>query len=196
MKIIGIAGKIASGKSFLGKMIREMGFVVMDVDKVNHRVINTPRGREILQQVLGHLPLKNGQVDRRAVSDIIFASPEKLSQLMKLINPLLVSRSLRVLEAAKKLGKNENVVFIECPLLYTLGLDEVCDNIIYVFCTREVRMQRLKEFRNIPEEKIAQIIDLQDTFRVSEKETILDSTPGKLMLLKQFFSKVEPFLNE
>lgn len=87
--VIGITGSIATGKSTVSKMIKELGYTVVDADIVA-RVVVEP-GEEAYQKIVEHfgeeILLANGEIDRKKLGDLVFQNEEKRLLLNSIVHP-------------------------------------------------------------------------------------------------------------
>ena len=146
MKIIGLTGGIASGKSTVTETLQRLGAYIIDTDKVAHdcmkpgasawkKLVDT-FGKEILKQ--------NQEIDRKYLGKIVFNQPEKLKQLDALMHPVVLEETRRrVQEIAEK--EPDSVIVEEIPLLYEIHLEEKqhFDEIWVVWVDRECQIERL-----------------------------------------------------
>src|SRR5580692_9205440 len=86
---MGLTGGIASGKSAVAAMLREMGFPVLDADAVAHKLIEPgqPAHDEVLRQFGADLANSAGRIDRTRLASIVFADPAKLARLNAILHP-------------------------------------------------------------------------------------------------------------
>lgn len=87
--VIGITGSIATGKSTVSKMIRELGFTVVDAD-IAAKVVVEP-GEEAYQKIVEHfgkeILLANGEIDRKKLGDLVFQNEKKRLLLNSIVHP-------------------------------------------------------------------------------------------------------------
>lgn len=135
---------MGSGKSAVAKLLRKMGYAVLDADEVVHRTLS-PGGAAELQvlQTFGQkLRGADGHLDRRALGRAVFGNPEKLKQLEDILHPIVrqeVANQKRVLFA-----QGRRTVFYDVPLLYEKKMQDQFDHVIVVMAPEETRRQRLK----------------------------------------------------
>ena len=146
--IIGLTGKSCSGKNYVGELLRARGLEVWDTDKMCHDGL-TENIRAIVSE-FGECVLvegKNGmEVSRPALGKIVFSDPDKLRALEGILYPWL--RNL-VLYWREKNPHGKLV--LNGALLYRAGFCDLCDSIIYVDATYEVRLRRALERDNLDE---------------------------------------------
>ncbi|MFA6889761.1 MAG: dephospho-CoA kinase, partial [Bacilli bacterium] len=92
MKLIGITGGIASGKTTVDKMVRKAGYKVIDSDSIAHEILLDPAVIKTVAATFGSSVIENDQVNRKALGELIFMSPAKQQQLNRIIHPLVKER--------------------------------------------------------------------------------------------------------
>lgn len=126
--ILGLCGKYCSGKSEAARILGENGFRVIDVDALGHEVLEERRGEVAAafgQNILG----AEGKVDRRKLGSIVFANSARLKKLETIVHPRVAEKTAGLLEDARKSGAP---TVIHAALLFTGGLDKLCDHIIII----------------------------------------------------------------
>ncbi|MDR1932755.1 MAG: dephospho-CoA kinase [Spirochaetales bacterium] len=123
--IIGLCGKYCSGKSEAAGILGEAGFRVIDVDGLGHEVL-AERPDEVTaafgERILG----PNGAVDRKKLGGIVFADSAKLKTLEAIVHPRVREKTAALLEASR------GPVVVHAALLFSGGLDKLCDHIIII----------------------------------------------------------------
>ncbi len=140
--VIGLAGGIGSGKSFVAELMRQAGCVVYDADR---EVSALYRRQDVLDTVRswwGDEAVLDGEIDRATIARIIFEDASQRDRLEKLLFPLLHARRREMIEEAARSGAR--AVVVDAPLLFEAALDEECDAVVFVDTPREVRLERLK----------------------------------------------------
>lgn len=151
--ILGLVGGVGAGKSTVAAALARAGFVVADSDREAKDALLRPEVRETLLSWWGPRILEsNGQIDRKAIADIIFNSPQDRLRLEGLIHPLLGHTRPELLARAAAATARGTVV--DAPLLLEAGLDRECDAVIFVDAARELRLRRVRETRGWSEEEL------------------------------------------
>ncbi len=145
MKIIGLVGGVACGKSTVAEMFQKLGAVVLDADRAGHEVLRLPAVRAAIggrwgKDVIGH----DGEIDRSALAKIVFApppdGPRELAELERITHPEIRARlKAQVQQLA---GHGAQVVILDAPVMLKAGWDRFCDSIIFVDAPVEQRRQR------------------------------------------------------
>ena len=140
---IGLTGGIASGKSTVSSMLRQMGAVVIDTDQLAHEV--TSPGSEALaamSQRFGPEVLNSdGSLRRDVVGKIVFSNPEQKKWLESLLHPLIREKAEEQARAA--LAAGHGILVFDVPLLFESGWNEMVDEIWTVYVPPEIQQQRL-----------------------------------------------------
>lgn len=130
LKKVAITGGVASGKSAVCKIFRDLGAFVIDADKVVHQLLSSDT--DLAQQVvrlLGKEILENGMLSRQKIADKVFKDPEILDALEKLLHPALLSKMEEFYHSACE--QNTASLFVaEIPLLYEIGWERFFDVVI------------------------------------------------------------------
>ena len=142
---IGLTGGIASGKSAVAAMLREMGFPVLEADSVAHKLMEPGHAEhdEILREFGADLADAQGRIDRTKLGALVFANPEKLAKLNKIIHPGVEKAILQQFENWKRDGVKD-AGFVEAALLIEAGIADKLDELVVAFCTPEQQIERLK----------------------------------------------------
>lgn len=140
---VGLTGGIASGKSTVGAMLAELGYVVTDADAlVADLYAPGERGAAAVAELFGPDMLKpDGSVDKKALGRLVFGDPASRKRLERAIHPLVGERYLEVLEAAG----DEGVVVFEVPLLAEGGGRGRYDAVVTVEAPERLRLDRAVE---------------------------------------------------
>lgn len=141
----GITGGIGSGKSFVCKLLADMGIEVYDCDAAAKRLIHTsPQIRQGLTALVGrHTYLPDGSLNKAAVAEFLLASPANAAAVNAIVHPA-VAQDFR-LSGAK---------WMECAIMYESGFDRLVDQVVAVTAPEELRVRRVMERDNITAEKV------------------------------------------
>jgi len=142
---MGLTGGIASGKSAVGALLRDMGFRVLDADSLAHKLMEPgqPAHDEILKEFGEGVADAGGRIDRAKLASIVFAEPAKLARLNAIIHPRVEELVFRQFDEWQRNGVRE-VVFVEAALLVEAGMDKKLDGLVVAFCAPEQQLARLR----------------------------------------------------
>ena len=139
--VVGLTGGIGSGKSLAAQFFSQLGALVIDADQLARSAIE--RGSEGFDEVLlrfGDTVLKNGDIDRVALGQIVFENPEAKRDLEEIIHPRIRAEFE---EAVASLNPGQIMVY-EIPLLVETNAADRFDFVITVESNAELRKERLR----------------------------------------------------
>jgi dephospho-CoA kinase len=141
---MGLTGGIASGKSTVAAMLREMGFKVLEADLVAHQLMEPgqPAHDEILREFGADLADAAGRIDRAKLAALVFADPAKLAELNRIIHPRVEEITLRQFAEWEKDGVRD-AAFVEAALLVEAGIAAKLDGLVVAFCRPDQQLERL-----------------------------------------------------
>ena len=142
MLLVGLTGGIASGKSTVSALLAERGAEVIDADHIARQVVmpGTPAWCKIRDHFGPGVLHPDGQLDRQALADIVFADKSKLALLNEITHPAIFARIADRLEAHHG---QDVVVVLDAALLIEAGLAEGVDVVVVVHSPREIQVERL-----------------------------------------------------
>lgn len=158
--IIGLTGGIASGKSTVVEMIKEAGYKVIDADQLVHDM--QAKGGRLYRALLDWLGeeilLPNGELNRPKLGQLIFSN-EEMRQRSAEIQGTIIRQELAA--QRDRLAKEEDVFFMDIPLLIENGYQDWFDQIWLVAVSTEVQCQRLMKRNHLSVEEAKLRIDSQ-----------------------------------
>ncbi len=145
MKVIGLTGGIASGKSTVSRYLREKGAAILDADAIAHALAE-PGGSLYLayRQHFGAAVLQaDGRLDRAAIGKIVFFQPEERAWIDRSAHPLIQAEIKRQL--AEKKIQDVPLIVLDVPLLFESGWDKMTDENCLVDVSETVQLARLMQ---------------------------------------------------
>jgi len=141
----GLTGGIASGKSAVAAMLREMGFPVLDADPIAHKLMEPgqPAREEVLREFGAEVAGADGRIDRAKLGAIVFADPDRLAKLNRILHPRVEQILLKQYEEWERSGVRD-AAFVEAALLVESGFVSHLDGLIVVWSELEQQLERLK----------------------------------------------------
>jgi dephospho-CoA kinase len=145
--IIGIAGGIGSGKSYVARLFGELGCLVIDSDAQVRAAYDDERVKRALREWWGDAAFDSeGNVDRRFITRRVFSDPAERERLERLLHPLVNSARDALMKQAA--DDPQVVAYVwDTPLLFEAGLYRTCDAIVFVDAPLEARLARVKATR-------------------------------------------------
>jgi dephospho-CoA kinase len=141
---LGLTGGIASGKSAVAAMLRELGFAVLDADSLAHKLIEPgqPAYAEVLQDFGQAVVAPDGHVDRAKLSAIVFADRARLDHLNAIVHPRVAEVVFHQFEEWQRNGTRD-AAFVEAALLIESGIHRKLDGLVVAWCKPEQQLERL-----------------------------------------------------
>ena len=168
MKFIGITGGVGAGKTAILEYLRQKENTrVMLADEIAHQLMEPgTKCYATLARLFAHedIFLGEGAFDKGKLAKVIFSDPCKRKQLNEIVHPAVKEYVLEQMEIEK--NRNLSVLVLEAALLIEEHYDTICDELWYIYTTRENRRRRLKASRGYSDEKIDGIFASQ----LSEEE--------------------------
>ncbi|MCM3568320.1 dephospho-CoA kinase [Neobacillus mesonae] len=171
--IVGLTGGIASGKSTVSNMLKEMNITVIDADVESRLAVQKgePAYYKIIEEFGSDILLENEEIDRPKLGSIIFHQEDKRKLLNQIVHPDVRSRMNNKIEQAKQ--NREDVIILDIPLLFESKLTYMADKTILVYVNEEIQLKRLME-RNSLSVSDAKA-RMQSQMPLSEKVSLADA---------------------
>jgi dephospho-CoA kinase len=140
---VGLTGGIASGKSTVGKLFRELGATVVDADEVAREVVE--RGSEGLAEIVAafgnDVLAPDGTMDRKKVGAIVFDDAAARKKLESITHPRILARSMQLMAAAA--ARNEALALYEAALLVENGSYKMMQALVVVAASEATQIARI-----------------------------------------------------
>ena len=138
--VIGLTGGIACGKSNISRSLKAAGVPVIDADEISRNL--TASGGPALpaiREIWGEKVFDGEELNRRALSDIVFSDPGARDQLNAIIHPMVLS------EIHRQMDETDGPVVMDVPLLYEVGMDSWCDEIWCAYAPQKEQVRRVRK---------------------------------------------------
>ncbi len=154
IKVIGIAGGIASGKSTIAGMLESLGADVIDADKICHQLINTKDiAHEITKRWGNHIQDKYGKIKRHALAEIVFSEREEVSALNSIIHPKAI-KEIKSRIARLQADVATKAIVLDAALVVESNLIDICDIMLFVDTKKNRCKTRVQNSRKWPLDEI------------------------------------------
>ncbi|BDG37073.1 dephospho-CoA kinase [Saccharococcus caldoxylosilyticus] len=167
---IGLTGGIASGKSTVTKMIRELGIPVIDADQVARDVVKV--GEEAYTQIVAtfgqDILQTNGEIDRAKLGAIVFHNEQERKKLNAIVHPAVRRRMMA--EKEEYVQSGAKTIVLDIPLLFESELTHLIDKVIVVYVDDEVQLERLMKRNGFSKEEALARIRSQMPLREKVKK--------------------------
>jgi dephospho-CoA kinase len=141
---VGLTGGIATGKSTVAAILRELGCHLLEADKIAHRFIE-PGGaayNDVVREFGRGILTPDGRVDRAKLGAIVFAEPLRLARLNAIVHPHVLAEQDRELAAIER-AEPHAIAVVEAALLIEAGYTDRLDCLVVTWCTPEQQLARL-----------------------------------------------------
>lgn len=183
MLIVALTGGIGSGKSTVGELFQQLGAVVVDSDQLAREVVERGSlGFEQIVTLFGDEILKNGEINRSMLAEIIFKDPAKRKELEQITHPLIRKAFSDIVS---KSG-DKAIVINQIPLLVESKYEYNFDHVITVSTSEDKRIERLLA-KGYTREQIQNRMKSQASDLEREKiaDSIIQNNEGEIELLAQ-----------
>ncbi len=160
MKLIGLTGGIASGKSTVAAMLSRAGVPVLDADKLSRKVVEP--GKPAYREIAARWPevlRPDGAIDRSKLGGIVFADRAQLRELSAMVIPRIVDELRREIGALEARG--EPICVVEAATLFEENLEHLFNGVLLVRAPPELQVRRLIERNGYSEEHARQRLAAQ-----------------------------------
>src|SRR5215207_5573600 len=142
MLLVGLTGGIASGKSTVSAMLAERGAEIIDADHIARQIVlpGLPAWCKIREHFGPGVLHPDGQIDRQALADQVFADKAKLALLNEITHPAIFAR---IADRLEEYHDQDVVVVLDAALLIEAGLAEGVDVVIVTHSPTEIQVERL-----------------------------------------------------
>ena len=192
MKILGLTGDIACGKSTVARLLGELGAVHLDADLQVRELYSDLEFAAKLEARFGAILSESGAVDRAKLAQIVFNNPENLRALETLVHPAVAA--LRARQLAELRAQRQDVAAVEAVKLLESGQGAGCDEIWCVVANAEVQLRRLTQNRAMTLQQAKARLDNQPSR--ADKEKLAGAVPliwidnsGTLAQLEQIVAR-------
>lgn len=172
MKIIGLTGPSGSGKSTISHIAKELGYYVINCDKISFEISNKKETLEKLENSFNGV-VTNGILDRKKLAKKAFSTPQKTNLLNEIMLPLIVKKTEEIICSAQKSGYE--LFLLDAPTLFESGLDAKCNDTIAVLADEKTRAERLTIRDGLSSEQ------LKNRLKASKSEDFFKEKTGHII---------------
>lgn len=139
--VIGLTGQSGSGKTTICEQLLKNDCYVLNCDKLAHVILNSKKCKDLLVEEFSiHILDADKNLNRKALSAIVFGDSEKLDILNKIAHPIILD------EIEQKIIENKlinEIIILDAPTLFESGANKLCDKVIGVISNEENLLQRI-----------------------------------------------------
>ena len=173
--VLGLTGSIGMGKSTTAQMFAEEGLPVWDADATVHRLYQPGQPAALaVKSLFADAIGPDGRVNRATLRTQIQADPTALDRLNAAVHPLVAADRADFIAA----HKDDEIILLDVPLLYEIGLDQACDAVAVVSAPPEVQRQRVLDRGQMTEAEFQTILarQLPDADKRKRADYIIPTT--------------------
>lgn len=183
---IAVTGSAGSGKSTVCRRFAHCGGHLIDADQVARDVVAP--GTEGLKKVVDHFGpsvlMPNGMLNRAALRRKIVTDSRARKALEAMVHPEILAEMAARMATAR--GAGHDMVIVEVPLLFELGMASRFDRVVFVKTDRNVKIKRLMERDNVSKVDAEKLLDLQmpDVEKEKKADFIIENNGSVAELIK------------
>jgi len=184
MRVVGLTGGIATGKSTFAAALRALGVPILDADELARRAV--AKGTAALAAIVASFGPEvldpTGELDRRRMAARVFSDPAARARLEAIVHPAV--RAATIEELGRLADEGVDLAFYDVPLLYEVGLERDLDCVVVVWAPREAQIDRLRSrdglSRSEAEARLAAQIPIDEKAARADVVVRNDGDPGAL----------------
>jgi dephospho-CoA kinase len=178
---VGLTGSIGVGKSFVSRVLGELGCRVLDADEIAREVVmfGSPALRDVVAVFGSRFLREDGSLDRSKLGALVFADTDERAKLNSILHPYIIAKQdelLRECEAVNPKG----IAIVDAALMIESGGYKRFAKLIVVHCRPEVQLQRLMARDNLGREEAEKRIGAQMSQDEKKKfaDYLIDTSDG------------------
>ncbi len=145
MTVVGLTGRICSGKNLAAEYFSELGYVLVDVDHLGHEILD--REVNTVAEIFGSdIKKRDGGTDRELLSRKVFNNNNLLKKLENFLHPLMVETCNNIISG---LASNSPGIVLNAAILSRMELDTLCDSVLFIFAPFYIRFLRARKSRGM-----------------------------------------------
>ena len=159
---VGLTGGLASGKTFVGKTLADLGCLLIRNDEIGHQVIQ-PDGEAydaVVREFGASILMPDGTIDRRKLAGIVFHDPERLAKLNALVHPPVRARTRQLLEEYAA-SHPDGVAVVEAAIMVETGSYRDYEKLIVAVCSVEQQIERAMARDGMTREEVLERLNRQ-----------------------------------
>jgi dephospho-CoA kinase len=178
MKIIGLTGNIASGKSAISYILKNLGAEVVDMDKIGKQIqeVNYKKVIEKIEKRFGKEIIESEKINRKKLGSIAFSDKQALIDLNSIMIPLMTEKLKRTIDENRK--KETKVLVVDAAILFEANWDKFVDYVWVVYVPRETQINRLIKREKITREEAIMRVDSQESIdeKIEKADIVIDNS--------------------
>ncbi len=182
--IVGLTGGTGTGKTSVARVFYENGFEVIDYDKITREIYIKGSSclNELAENFGKEILTPDGELNRKKLGSIVFASKEKLEILNNIVYKYIVAHTKKKIEEAA-----DKKLLLDAPTLFEAGLHKECDYVVGVIADKEKRLERICQRDGLNKEDAQNRINSQkkDEFYIENCDFLIKNNGSEEMLFNE-----------
>jgi dephospho-CoA kinase len=179
VKIIGLTGGIASGKSTVARTLKDLGVILIDADDVAHSIIepSKPAWNDIVKVFGKEILNPDLSINRAKLGEIVFNNADKMEELNLIVHPRVMEEHQHELQQIEK-EHPDAIVVLDVPLLFETHMEQLCNEVWVVWLDRETQIERLMSRNNYNREQAVARINSQMSLdeKAKRADVVIDNS--------------------
>ncbi|RBP46730.1 dephospho-CoA kinase [Garciella nitratireducens] len=191
MKIIGLTGGIASGKSTASSILKSFGATIIDADILAKKAVEPgkPALKKIVKIFGESILNKDGTLNRKLLAKMIFNDEKKRELLNNIVHPDVYKMTQQLFQEERKKGRTR--IIYDCPLLIEEHLTNIVDEVWLIYVDEKIQLKRLMQRNHLTREQAMNRIKSQLPLKEKIKYAdILIDNNGSLLNLEDRLRKL------
>lgn len=188
MRVIGLTGGIASGKSTAAQFLRSLGAHVIDADLLGHRAYEpgTDAHAAVASAFGAEVVGSDGRIDRKVLGSKVFGRPDQLKRLTDIVWPEIRRLAEAEIESQRSRAPRQHIV-LEAAVLFEAGWQDAVDEVWVVVVERETAIARATQRDGVDRTAIERRIDAQlsNDERKQRANVVIDNSADPAALERQ-----------
>ncbi|NCB41740.1 MAG: dephospho-CoA kinase [Clostridia bacterium] len=197
MKIIGLTGGIGSGKSTVSDILKELGYIVVDADRLSREAckVGSPLLRLLVKEFGIDIICENGTLDRKKLADLAFSDRDGTRRLNELVQTAILVKAMEYFNDLR-IEKKVELCFFDVPMLFEAEWDKYTDAVWLVIAPESVRLSRVVNRDKSRREAVLARMRLQltDEEKIARSDVIIDNSGSEEYLREQVEEAVKSLL--
>ena len=174
---VGLTGGVGSGKSTVARILADRGVPVVDADTIAREVVEpcAPAYREVVEAFGPGILREDGTLDRGALGRKVFSDPALRRRLEGITHPHILRRMSGEID---RLGdRGCELVVLDIPLLFEVGLEDMCDEVWVVWAAKERRIGRVASRDGLDSDEVERRMGAQMPLeeKVARADAVIDN---------------------
>ena len=186
MKVVGLTGGIASGKTTITNFLKKNRYMVHDSDSVIKKIYLKPTKKFLqhLKKIKLSTAINKGQINKDVIRNKIFENKNQKTKLEKFLHSEVKKERGEFIKKQKK--KNTKIVILDIPLLFEAKLTHICDYVVLLTAPKKTRIQRAIKRKGMKKNIVLKIMknQLGDNYKRKKSDFVINTTKTKSQSFK------------